>query len=245
MLTLMTVATGVSRYFPEFLQTSRAAGIRPVVLGRGRRWRGFGMRLALLRKALAPYRRSKDLILFADAYDSIVVHSPETIEQKYRKIGAPLVFTAEVSCFPDPWKRSFYPPARGCYKFLNGGGYIGEIRVVYGFLRQLDDKHPYWASDQRWWTDRFLANQDTIALDTRCTIFQTLCNSMDDLCYRDGVYNKRTRTYPSVLHGNGWVDMTRVLRWHERATRPGPSLRTGGSSSRGRTPPAPRPRRSP
>ena len=46
-----------------------------------------------------------------------------------------------------------------------------------------------------------------------------------DVVFRKGFYNASTRTRPCVLHGNGGVDMRRVLAWSSRL----PSM-----SSRGR-----------
>ena len=73
LLTLMTVATHSERGVLRFLESCKRVGIRPVVLGRRRRWRGFGRKFSLLRDARRPLRRLSQVILFADACDSLVL----------------------------------------------------------------------------------------------------------------------------------------------------------------------------
>ncbi|HAK96988.1 MAG TPA: hypothetical protein DCM87_18860 [Planctomycetes bacterium] len=216
MLVVMTVATSAIRGVPRFLESCRKFGIAPIVLGRGQPWRGFGLKLGLVRDELARRRRRDAIMLFADACDSLVVRPPDVILAAYRAFRSPLVFSAERWCSPDPWKAFLYPSPRERYRFLNAGGYMGDMETIYGFLKTLPCKDPFWVDDQRWWTDRYLEHRDVIRLDIRCRIFQALHGTGRDVVFRKGFYNASTRTRPSVLHGNGGVDMRRVLAWSAR-----------------------------
>lgn len=216
MLTLMTVATHSARHMPLFLESSARAGLEPVILGNGKRWTGFGMRLSLLRSTLRAMRGRRRVVLFSDAHDSIVLDPAEVILKRFEKMNHPLVFSAEKNCWPDAWKAFMYPPASTPWRFLNAGGFIGEAGAIRERLEQLGSRVPAGLDDQRWWTNQLLEEPERIRLDTRCEIFQTLWASMGDLEIRRRIHNRVTGTRPSIVHGNGWTDMSPFLEWYRR-----------------------------
>jgi GT2 family glycosyltransferase/NifU-like protein involved in Fe-S cluster formation len=214
MLSVITVATGVERGLGAFLASCRRQGIEPIVLGMGEPWRGLGWRLKRLRRALDDLPAG-GVVLAADAYDSILVHGATTILGTFARLGHPFVIAAETNCWPDADKAPAYPPVASRYRFVNGGGWIakaGHARTLLdrlGVGRLGDD-----ANDQRFLADAYLADPSIFRLDTRCEVFQTLWMAGDDLvCWRDGICNRATGTYPSVFHGNGKLDMREVLAW--------------------------------
>jgi len=199
---------------PSFLESCKRTGFEPVILGRGRRWTGFGMKLSLLRRALSAIR-GRRVVIYLDAHDSLIVRPSGAILKAFEAMNHPLVFSAEKNCWPDAWKAFLYPEADTPWRFLNSGGFVGEAAVLREALRDLGSRIPSSLDDQRWWTNRLLADPESIRLDTRCEIFQTLWGSMGDLALRKEIYNRRTRTYPSIVHGNGWTDMSPILKWWE------------------------------
>ena len=63
----------------------------------------------------------------------------------------------------------------------------------------------YNIDDQVCFTEIFLFNnQELIMLDYNAEIFNCLYDSINDIEFKDNkIYNKATKTYPMVFHGNG------------------------------------------
>ncbi len=211
MLAIVTVATRVERHMPAFLESCRRRGIEPLVLALGEPWRGFGWRLKRLHGALQGLRCP--YVLMADAYDSILVRDADAILETFARLGHPLVASAETNCWPDAAKAEAYPPAPTRYRYLNAGGWIAERCYALTLFERLGvPRLADWVDDQRFLTDAFLADPSILRLDTRCELFQTLEGASGDLVYRDGIYNRETGTYPSVIHGNGPSEAGDVMR---------------------------------
>jgi hypothetical protein len=217
--------TADSRARP-LVDSARRNGFTVTVLGRGERWRGNGMKLRLLREHLRS-RSDDSIVLFADAFDSVLLPCRESILERFQSFRAPLVFSAEKGCWPDPHLAARYPrpepravraqgstprwwrpapPLSTPFRYLNSGGYMGYVgcirSVLEGALPEDSD------SDQRFFTRYFLEHRDIVALDHESAIFQTLYQvDPADLTVWDGdpvrVRGKLTGTQPCVLHGNG------------------------------------------
>lgn len=57
--------------------------------------------------------------------------------------------------------------------------------------------------DQGCFTKIFLfEHQDLIQLDYNAEIFNCLYDNINDIEFKDNIYNKTTKTYPIVFHGN-------------------------------------------
>ena len=118
-----------------------------------------------------------DVILFVDGYDSLFLAPLEEVIEKFNQVESEAVFSAEMTCWPDPTVRSHYENLSGInctspYRYLNSGGFIGRT----GFIRQVLDmpieipKEYAW-SNQYAWTLRFLRTWPDIKLDHTCEIF--------------------------------------------------------------------------
>lgn len=104
-------------------------------------------------------------------------------------------------------RRERYTPC-----FLASCKRVGIAPVILGRgRRQLPGRIFGSFNDQRWWTNRLLVDSDGICLDGRCEIFQTLFSSVLDLEIGARLKNRLTGTRPSVLHGNGQLDMSPIL----------------------------------
>ena len=216
-LTVLTVAT---KAFPakRLLDSGSRYGVNIKLLGLGDEWRGGdltnseggGQKINLLRAALSelPPRQP---VMFVDGYDTILTRHAADIIARWRSVcedGNPL-FAAEVSCWPDN-NQDRYPEACTPYRFLNSGAFIGAAEDL---RRMLIDAIADRADDQRYYTERYLSNRYNIQLDTQCQVFQCLNGSLEDVVVDAGrgcVYNKRTQSWPCVIHANGptkdWLD---------------------------------------
>jgi hypothetical protein len=184
------------------------------------------MKLRLV-KELLRHRRDDAVVLFADAFDSVLLPCRDTILGKFRAFEAPIVFSAEKGCWPDPHLKARYPqpesramapqdatlrrlrptpPLETPFRYLNSGGYMGYAGAIRSVLAELEA--PDEDDDQRLFTHYFLEHRETVGLDHESTIFQTLHHvDPDDLTVERGnpvrVRGRLTPTETCVLHGNG------------------------------------------
>lgn len=207
-LVVFTVATHFDRQLPWLLDGCRRLGITTAVLGLGKKWTGFGFKIRETYRWLQGGVAPDQVVLFTDAYDTVVVRPGEEILAQFRELDYPLVFSAEKNCYPDPKRATEYPACDSPWRFLNSGGWIGRADHMLALLEsvnaaELPDSH----DDQAFFTDIYLRRPASILLDTECRIFQTLWRSAEDVTYSHGVRNQVTGTRPCVLHANGWCEL--------------------------------------
>ena len=203
-LAVVTVATHESLGLRWFRASCRKHGIEPVVLGLGEPWGGFGWRLKLLLETLRAHLGEWQEVLFIDGFDSVVSADLAEIRGKFRQAGTRLLFAAEANCWPETPETSGYPETPFRYRFINGGGFLGEVEYLVDLMDELgfpglgDD-----AIDQYHWARAFLSGKHDIRLDVCCEIFHCLFEARDDLCFESRIRNRSTRSLPCVFHGNG------------------------------------------
>ena len=172
-------------------------------------WRGFGTKLI---ETYNYFKQNPDVkeLIFVDAYDVLVLSTPQEVEEKIQDRTKMLV-SSEKGCWPESGLASQYPKTTSEWKYVNSGTYYAPREAVM----QLFESKPanYTDDDQLWLSLMFLENPDKIVLDYDCEVFQ--CHSFvaeDDYEYKDGrVYNLKTQSKPCIIHFNGKSDNTKVL----------------------------------
>jgi len=217
---LFTVATEETDGYLRFLRSADFFDIQVVTLGMGEEWQGGdmdypggGWKVNLLKSELKT-RNNDDkntMMMFTDSYDVILAAGADTILGQYDKMGGGVIFGAENFCWPDINLKDKYPTIKSGYRFLNSGGFIGNIKEIKemltsgGDLKNQDD-------DQLFYTNIFLdiemRKKFDIKLDTRAEIFQNLNGAEEDIDLEfegDNPYffNMNFKTMPMVFHGNG------------------------------------------
>ena len=171
--------------------------------------------------------RDDQIVMFVDAYDVILFDNIENIINKFLEFNKPLVFSAEIYCWPDNDIYKYYPEKTKNEKFryVNSGTYMGYAKDLKEMLKtynegkncikynQKDDTIPDgFISDQRCMHKYYLENLDKIALDHKQKIW-SLCAGTKredydfDLNTFSNLYNKSTNEKSSILHtnsGNSW-----------------------------------------
>ena len=171
--------------------------------------------------------RDDQIVMFVDAYDVILFDNIENIINKFLEFNKPLVFSAEIYCWPDNDIAKYYPEETKNEKFryVNSGTYMGYAKDLKEMLKtynegkncikynQKDDTIPDgFISDQRCMHKYYLENLDKIALDHKQKIW-SLCAGTKredydfDLNTFSNLYNKSTNEKSSILHtnsGNSW-----------------------------------------
>ncbi|MBT1699403.1 hypothetical protein KK083_21075 [Fulvivirgaceae bacterium PWU4] len=121
-------------------------------------------------------RPQKEIVLFTDAHDTAFLSGEKEIMEKFRSFGTPLVFSAEINCWPFSDLAERYPEPGKHFRYLNSGAFIGEV----GYLVDLYETYPTFSpaydpvynwSNQYYWHHVYLENQDTIAIDHNCEMF--------------------------------------------------------------------------
>lgn len=157
-------------------------------------WYGFLSKLHETYKYLKTSNHTH--FLYTDAWDTVAL-GPEL------KIPDGLLFSAERACYPHPEKASLYPEVSSPWKYVNGGGFCGEVAA---FIKLYELHKPESElNDQVWLTDMYLKGYDWIKLDTNCEIFQTVafCPESDFEVEEGRIKNTVTGTKPLFFHGNG------------------------------------------
>jgi hypothetical protein len=146
-------------------------------------------------KALRGYTH----FLYTDAWDTVAMRADVQVPDG-------ILISAERACYPYPEWAERYPASDSPWKYVNGGGWCGEIAA---FLRMYESKPPTdEMNDQVWLTERFLAGWGK--LDYECMIFQTLgfCPVSDFI--HSPFTNTVTGSHPAFIHGNGHTPMTHI-----------------------------------
>lgn len=175
-------------------------------------WKGF------LDKLHETYKYLKALkgythFLYTDAWDTFAVAGDVVIPDG-------LLISAERACYPYPDLASQYPEHESPWKYVNGGGWCGEIAA---FLKMYEACPPREElNDQVWLTNQFLKyhKEGWIRLDYQCEIFQTLAfcpESNFKLSDADQktihpFTNTVTNSTPVFIHGNGHTKISHIYK---------------------------------
>lgn len=142
---LVTIATHNERMFNIFKESAEKHGHDLVVLGFGQKWRGFTMRYELMLEYLNKID-DNEIVMHADAFDSLVLSGPDEIEKNFKKFNKPIIFGVEkfYNNFFNRWMLEKVP-AKCFYKddfifYINGGSYIGYNKHLKNLLKILIKK---------------------------------------------------------------------------------------------------------
>lgn len=144
-----------------------------------------------------------ELIFFTDATDAAFLTEENEILDKFYHFNSPLVFSAEINCWPDTGFESIYPQTTNHFKYLNSGGFIGKA----GYLKKIYQDYPifntvyeepYMWSNQHYWNYIFIRERQLIKLDYNCDIFyntSTLIGEINDFKRRMAIPDERVKLY--------------------------------------------------
>lgn len=117
-----------------------------------------------------------EIILFTDGHDTVFLSDEQEIVRKFRSFNVPLVFSAEINCWPLSEIAGHYPPSNKHFRYLNSGAFIGEA----GYLVRLYESYPFFStepdprynwSNQYYWHKIYIENVGDISIDHNCELF--------------------------------------------------------------------------
>jgi hypothetical protein len=126
-----------------------------------------------------------EVIFFTDATDTVFVTNQKEILQKFDLFHAPLVFSAEINCWPDRTLEIGYPACNAHFNYLNSGGFIGQA----GYLKEIYKKYPIFEtandprflwSNQYYWNTLYQMEYNKIKIDHHCQIFYNTAIPLED-----------------------------------------------------------------
>jgi hypothetical protein len=186
-------------------------------------------KLIAARDTIKSIRKSFGHVLWTDGFDSIAVAGEAKIMQRFESFGRPLVFSVETNCYPDPDMIPRYPenPFGGDCRYLNAGGWMGEVDYLLAAIEAALDHTPQPApcrdSDQYIWSRAFL---DRIVLeavlDYQPSIFRTMWRHRTLDCLSESeIGDVCIVHYNGAVHTDGYVKMAAL--W-EKVKRTGGTL---------------------
>lgn len=214
MIHVVTVASHIGGQMPAFLASAEKFGIGVDIHLTGEPYPGHLAKLKAV-YAVLEGMGSREIVLFADAWDSVFVRPLEGMVESFRGFGHPFVMSAETFCAPLFDRDKDYPACTTRYCYLNSGLYMGEAGAIQAVFEELKlFRLPDGLNDQGVLTDYYLANPGRIQLDHHCQLFQNLFQAERDIEFTHaGVVNRLTGGRPFLVHGNGRAEMSETVHW--------------------------------
>lgn len=166
--------------------------------------------------------------LYLDAADSFVQREIVGIPTDH------ILYSTEKACYPHPAWSVKHPPSESPWRFLNGGGVCGPIKLMIEYYQRYNLCQVNGMNGQAYLQQQFfqaVADGFPVRLDTECRIFQTLAFAdesefewltnfkgikhfvgLEQVEDRELLHNKITGTTPAVLHGNGLTEMKHIYQ---------------------------------
>jgi hypothetical protein len=228
-LFVFTIATHDKGYLSALRESCEKNKIELHVAGMGQAWDGFGTKLRLIRETLDSVEE-ETVVLFTDAYDSIIVGTPSEILTRFRRFDTDVLFSGQSTSAINTF---FFGTPCGKTMSLNSGGFIGKA----GALRTMFDRMCSSLQCKASADDQRLINtwckSNDIKLDVKSELFyvfdwETPVASYAKMMFTResavlpvqnkfyAIHNKRltlqrTQTRPLVLHANGNASMDKIL----------------------------------
>uniref|UniRef100_A0A7S2WIQ4 PLOD1-3-like GT domain-containing protein n=1 Tax=Eucampia antarctica TaxID=49252 RepID=A0A7S2WIQ4_9STRA len=195
------------------------------VLGLNDPFHGTFVKVQLLLKEVVTLPPNQ-LVLFIDAYDTLIFPSIKDLPMMYRngdmtnQVFKEIVFGAErsITPYPDPGIGGLYEPKSKDdtpFYFLNSGIILGTAGAFVDMAMSVVSYPSVLGSDQRGYTRYYLTHRDKVGLDVEGVAFlnlhavsETSYIDINSAALKNDVHrNMELRTgklvRPSVIHGNG------------------------------------------
>ena len=205
-LHICTVATEERKTLTQLMTSCKKNGAALTILGMGTPFRGFCEKFVCMQEHIENLPDT-DVVLFVDAYDTLILAPPDVILETFLEMRVPFVISVERNCWPDARLKEKYGPSPTSFRYINSGTYIGyvhHLKKIFHGLSPIDPKD----NDQTLMTVDYLQHPETYTPDSFCQIFFPSCDvkSWEVAVDRKNrtLLNLETNTKALVLHGNGY-----------------------------------------
>lgn len=221
MATVIAYGTNKQAYFDLFMASCNRHGIKPVLLGWGTKWVGFGQKTSAIRDYLIGLPED-EVVISVDPFDVVFLCDPGEIERKFRRLSLPFLCGA-LKLGPllrRVYQREFnhsgkpMPSNPTGYDYLNSGTWISTAGYARRLIDRLVGEFAMGPTDmdQEILTSLYVHERGTVEIDWRCDIFHNLLfknfltrrPDLKDLEFCDGrITQVATGTRPCILHASG------------------------------------------
>ncbi len=202
---ICTVASFENDYLNKLNTSCNMHHIDLEIIGLDLPYYGNGTKLLRLSEYLSGLD-DDDIVMFVDAFDVLIIVDKEVILQKFLDMNVPFVMSAEKNCFPFANLADQYPETTSLFKFINSGAFIGYVRNLKTWLKDLSP-FDLQKSDQGQITIHYLSNPEAFAIDYYCELFLSLYHVKEQEIAIDDdngvVHCLITGSEPCAIHANG------------------------------------------
>jgi len=199
-----TVASYKAANLDKLLKSCEKNRIDLEIIGLGLPYSGNGTKLIRMTEYLKSLD-DDDIVMFVDAFDVIIVADKQTILEKFLNMNIPFLMSAEKNCYPERLLNR-YPPRENTFNYINTGSYIGYVKNLKAWLKNIPQINPK-ISDQLQVSTHYLNGHVFFDLDYNCELFLPLYQVEDHEIAIDDentiVHCLTTNSMPYVIHANG------------------------------------------
>ncbi len=203
-LHICTTASHRIKNLDQLVKSAEFQKIKLDIVGLGETF-SFGKKLRDFHEYVKKVPKD-DVVLFLDAYDTLLLADERTILDQFLKMEVPIVVSVETSCHPFPHLMPYYPASPTKFKYINSGSFIGYARDLLKMFEEMSPI-PDETDDQGLLTVFYLYHPERMKLDFLCDLFLPLYQVEQEELELDPnkkcVRCKTTSTFPCVIHGNG------------------------------------------
>lgn len=200
---LVTVATESKRYFPYLLQSCKRYGAELNVLGWGKPWGGYIMKVQLMNDYLLSLD-DNDIVCFIDAYDVILLRPLIELELLFKNTGKQIAIARDTIL-----TAYYFGTCKGMT--INSGTYIGYVRTLKQIMQNICNEYNCKDNllDDQVILTKYCNNND-VYIDSNYSMFIifALFNRFN-IIDKNIVYNGH---FPCILHGAGNVNLDTILK---------------------------------
>lgn len=222
MLHLITVATHDAGYYKWLKMSCLKQGVVLKTLGWGQKWKGYNMKIDLLKDYLEKETNDNDLICFVDAYDVLLLRPLNNIHREYQSIcdGKERIIISSEMIGEGLFTRTVSKWLRdGIFgycddKRLNSGLILSKSYLLKEALSQFQTKYN---NDQMSYTEHCRAHPEYYHMDTQMEIFLTIYDTFHDVTKQS--YIKLTEDKlqvndrrPYFIHANGNGNLVPMIK---------------------------------
>lgn len=219
-ISIVTIATEYKvGYLPNLDKSCKENNIDFTILGMGKRWEGFMMKIKLMSEFLET-KKDTDIVIFVDGYDVLLLHCKDIIS-RFRGFNKPIVFSIDDrkddNLFIDYFKRRMFGESP-----VNAGGYIGYVwalKKLFNEIKSRCDFNDEGTDDQKCITEmantQYKPFENLVDMDVNMIIFRTLPIHLITSC---SDYTKYIKGDPNFVHGPANADMSSIVEKYNLQT---------------------------
>ena len=220
-LYILTVATESTCYFPYLKESIEKNGGELIVLGFGKKWKGFTWRFSLILDKLKELNKN-DIVCFVDGYDVICTRNLESLKNDFitihKRENCKIIVGHDKKIYDTFIQRirNFQAELKfgKCNNLnLNAGTYIGYVKDIIFILSSIYEKKKYDTDDDQVLLIKYCNNnKNDIYIDIHNELFLTISKYNDELDkyikFKDNKIYFQNNNHAYFLHacGEGYLD---------------------------------------